>query len=309
MSNILNIFSMKLINLKFSFSYFLLFILLNLFSSNLKADTIPSLDLKIISQVNQGNSYVTFPTDIGNIEKLWFEGNIIPNFYIRTNKNSRLMGVLTPQIIIRMFQEYSFPVKTPSYIPQVTMYYKLSLENKHNTVFVRLAHHSNGQDGDFFLKDGSINLESGDFSTQYFEFGLIRSFYNTKFNANQFFRTSFERHYFEEGNFQEGIYSRFRWKNSLSVFKIRPDNNNSLAKKAGFSVRLDAELMFGDIYTWNEKYIDRLNIGLKLFYAPKFFEEIGFFIELYHGQDYYNIYFDNQLNIIRFGIMTEKLRF
>jgi len=41
----------------------------------------------------------------------------------------------------------------------------------------------------------------------------------------------------------------------------------------------------------------------------KFLEDIGFFIQFYHGTDYYNIYFQNQLNIIRFGLMTEILRF
>ncbi len=43
-------------------------------------DSLPTIDLKLISRVNQGNSYITFPTDIGNIEPLWFEGNVIPNF-------------------------------------------------------------------------------------------------------------------------------------------------------------------------------------------------------------------------------------
>jgi len=279
------------------------------FNSVLKADSIPVIDLKTISQVNQGNSYITFPTDIGNIEPLWFEGNIIPNFTIRTNNDSRLIGVLTPQVIIRMYQEFSFPVKTPSYIPQVTMYYKLSLEKKSITVFARLAHHSNGQNGDFYLEDGSINLESGDFSTQYFEFGLIRSFYNTKYNANQFFKTSFEKHFFEGENLQTGIYSTYRWNNSFSVFKIRQEKTKFLKEKAGFSIKINVDWMFGDTYTWSNKTIDRLNIGLRAFYAPKFLEDIGLFVELYHGQDYYNIYFNQQLNVIRFGIMTELLRF
>ena len=68
-------------------------------------DTIPEIRLKLISQVNQGNSYITFPTDIGNIEHLWFEGNLIPNFYLRQSQNSRLMGVLTPQIIIHLYRK------------------------------------------------------------------------------------------------------------------------------------------------------------------------------------------------------------
>ena len=70
-------------------------------------DAIQAIELTTISQVNQGNSYITFPTDIGNIEPLWFEGNLIPNFYIRQSKNSRLMGVVTPQVIIRMYQNRS----------------------------------------------------------------------------------------------------------------------------------------------------------------------------------------------------------
>ena len=41
----------------------------------------------------------------------------------------------------------------------------------------------------------------------------------------------------------------------------------------------------------------------------KFLEDIGFFAQVYHGSDYYNIYFDHQLSVIRFGIMTEILRF
>ena len=66
----------------------LLILIGNSFQSVLKADTIPNIDLTTISQLNQGNSYITFPTDIGNLEPLWFERKLIPNFHIRTNKNS-----------------------------------------------------------------------------------------------------------------------------------------------------------------------------------------------------------------------------
>ncbi len=71
----------------------------------------PKFELSTIAQANQGNSYITFPTDIGNMEPLIFEANLIPNFIIRENSNSKLMGVLTPQIIIRMYNQYSYPTK------------------------------------------------------------------------------------------------------------------------------------------------------------------------------------------------------
>ena len=148
-------------------------------------DSIPSIELTTIAQVNQGNSYITFPTDIGNIEPLWFEGNLKPNFYIRQSKNSSLMGVVTPQIIIRMYHEESYPVRTPSYIPQITAYYLLSPKAAVNSLslFGKLAHHSNGQEGDFFLENGDINLFNGNFSTNFYVLGLIKTNYSSRFNA------------------------------------------------------------------------------------------------------------------------------
>ena len=68
-------------------------------------DSLPNLDLAKIAQVNQSDSYITFPTDIGNLEPLMFEANVNPSFVIRKRKDSRLMGVLTAQITIRMFRE------------------------------------------------------------------------------------------------------------------------------------------------------------------------------------------------------------
>ena len=39
-------------------------------------DTIPKLDLYKIALINQSDSYITFPTDIRNIEPLVFEANV-----------------------------------------------------------------------------------------------------------------------------------------------------------------------------------------------------------------------------------------
>ncbi len=269
-------------------------------------------ELSLISQVNQGNSYITFPTDIGNIESLWFEGNVIPNFYIRKSKNSQLMGVLTPQIIVRMYQEKSYPVKTPSYIPQVTIYYMVAGNKKINnlSLFGRLAHHSNGQDGDFFLENGEVNLLSGNFATNYLEAGLIKTNINSRFNAHQFFKTSLEIHPKAWISTElEGIYSRFRWNNSVSIFKLPAGNNLAPKKNADLSLKGEATWMFGDVKDWAGISADRLNVRLTLYYHPKFLEDIGLFVQYYHGSDYYNMYFGHMLDLIRFGLMTEKLRF
>lgn len=270
------------------------------------------MELTLISQVNQGNSYITFPTDIGNIEPLWFEGNVIPNFYLRKSKNARLMGVLTPQIIIRMYQEESFPVRTPSYMPQITVYYQLHKQAplKSSNAFFRIAHHSNGQDGDFILADGSFNHKSGNFATNFLEAGYIITNLNRRFNAYQFFKTSFEIH--PNGFMQEeleGYYSQYRWHNAFSIFILSSKNNQEGIKKTAISLNGETTWMFGNFNQLDTFSAERLNLSLTFYYHPKFLEDLGLFVQYYHGTDYYNMYFDHRLDVLRFGFMTEKLRF
>jgi len=268
------------------------------------------IHLETVAQENSGNSYITFPTDIGNIEPLWFEANLIPNFNIRVSKDSRLMGVLTPQIIIRMYQEESFPVRTPSYMPQLTIYYALKPYEhiKSFSVFGKLAHHSNGQDGNFYLDNGEINTKTGNFSTNYFELGIIRTRFNKQFNAVQFFSSSFEIHpksiTIDE---LDGIYGHYRWNNIFSFFKL--PRRYKKRKKANISIKGEFSWLFDDMNNWSALSLKRLNLKLTFYYHPKALEDIGVFAQIYSGMDYYNIYFDHQISIVRFGLMTEKLRF
>jgi hypothetical protein len=273
---------------------------------------IPKITLATIAQESNGNSYITFPTDVGNIEPLWFEANLIPSFNIHASKDSRLMGVLTPQIIIRMYQQESFPVRTPSYMPQLTVYYALSSKLRVHSLnaFLKLAHHSNGQDGNFYNPDSTINTLNGNFATNYIELGVVRTHYNKRFNAVQFFSTSLEMH--PKGltiDELDGIYSRYRWHSVLSFFKLPVDKDDDTERKASLSIKGEFTWMFGEIYNWNTFSEKRINVRLTVFYHPKLLEDIGIFAQIYSGMDYYNIYFDHQISVFRLGIMTDKLRF
>jgi len=288
----------------------ILFFTAHFFAQSTKG-SIHQVDLAKIALVNQSDSYVTLPFDIGNLEPLIFEANISPSFIIRKRKDSRLMGILTAQIIIRMYDEESLPVRTPSYIPQITAYYllndKMALD-KH-TIFGKFAHHSNGQDGDFYNENGDINLISGNFSTNFMEFGYIFNNHSPKFNAEKFFKTSLEIHP-QNWMFEEirGIYSGFRWHNTFSAFKI-PLGISDTEKRAQISLKLETMIMLDAINGWNTFDSKRFNGSLTFYYHPKFLEEIGFFVQYYHGMDYYNIYFMHQIDVLRIGIMTDILRF
>ena len=284
----------------------------NMSASGQTIDSMSFLNVTTIAKINQGNSYITFPADIGNIEPLWFEGNINPDFYIRRSKNSRLIGVLTPQIIIRMYREESFPVRTPSYIPQITSYYMFPGKKQQfvQSAFFKIAHHSNGQENSFYLENGEPNLLSGDFASNFLEAGLIKTRFIQRYNAHSFYKSSVEVHPLQwQADELQGNYSPVRWHNTFSIFRLPVNSAQNESKKAAISMKSEATWMFGKTGDWENLSSERLTLSFTFNYHPAFFEDIGFFAQLYHGMDYYNMYFNHQLNIIRFGIMTDKLRF
>lgn len=269
------------------------------------------IDLSKIALLNQTDNYITFPTDIGNIEPLIFEANINPSFIIRERQDSNLIGVLSTQIRIRMYNEKSFPVRTPSYIPGISLFYlsPQSTPSYHLVFFGKIAHHSNGQEGPVFNENGTVNLIDGNFSTNYLEGGVIKTSQNKRHNALKVFKSSVEYH--PELSMEKELrseYSSLRWNNSWTAYKIPLGPSNS-AKRPHLSLKLETSLLL-DGYQDKEAFdFDRINFGLTFYYHPPFLEEVGFFAQYYRGMDYYNSYFKRQLSVLRFGIMTEILRF
>ncbi len=296
---------------KYFFNFILISLTFGCINSQEKKDDAPHLNLTKIALINQTDSYITFPTDIGNIAPLMFEANISPSFIIRQRKDSRLMAVLTSQVIIRMYNEDSYPIRTPSYIPQVSFYYLAGDKQSktYNTFFGRIAHHSNGQDGSFYDENEFINLQSGNFATNFFEIGFIRASHSSTLNAIKFFKSSLEVH---PKNWMlkelQGQYSGLRWHNTFEAFKL-PFIKSDKDGNPNFSLKFETSLMLDNYNNLELFDLDRLNASLTFYYHPKFLEDIGLFVQFYHGMDYYNIYFQDKLDIIRFGIMTEVLRF
>ncbi len=302
------------INWKFSWQVFIIAFLLLNFQIYSQSDSLSkyNFDLSLVSEVHQGNSYFTLGGGLGNIESLIFEANLIPNFILRSNKEAKLMAVVTPQIILRMYNEESLPVRTPSYMPRITVYYSIGKKlNVNNfTVFGRIAHHSNGQEDDFYLDNGNINYKSGNFSTNYFEVGIIKTFYDNNLNAAQFFSTSLEVHPEKLSDSELiGLYSFYRWNTQFAIFKLPFDIDKNRKERAKFSLKGEFTWLFGDINDWDFFTFDRVIASLTFYYHPSFLEDIGLFVQYYHGQDYYNIYFPKSRDIIRIGFMTDQFRF
>ena len=88
---------------------------------------------------------------------------------------------INPRVRVRMLAENSFPVRTPSFMPNATIFFGFdgSQPIAHSFTYytIMLSHHSNGQEGPFYNAAGdAINIVSGSFCTNFLEFSINRIF-------------------------------------------------------------------------------------------------------------------------------------
>ena len=268
-------------------------------------------------RANQTDSYFTFSQGIGNVEPLIFEALIAPYFLLRTSRDAKWGATISPAILIRMYAEESFPVRTPSYMPEISFYHQLNKTGNETIkyLFLNLTHHSNGQDGDFFNEDGSFNTVSGDFATNYLELGLFLNQNVVPFsNTNEYFKTSLEYHLdVNRADELEGRYSFVRWHNNIRIFRFPGHEGGSkklvFDKNPRVQTRLETTWLFGHIN--DASFFDlkeRFNFSLTMAYRPKFLSDVSLFANFYSGQDYYNMHFYRRITVFRIGLLAYSFK-
>ena len=97
------------------------------------------------------DSYLAYPIET---DRQIFELQIAPLYTLGPFRRSLGLGLtFSPGIRIKMFDAKSSPVKTPSYMPRVTLSRSFSAGRSDFTFFTALAHHSNGQSGQTFVAE------------------------------------------------------------------------------------------------------------------------------------------------------------
>jgi hypothetical protein len=259
-------------------------------------------------------SYVTSTDVRGGRPHLIFEGSVAPPLYV-VSPGKNLAIVATPKIVLRMFLERSVPVKTPSYMPRVTIYKffhpEQSVIEKSVASYMSLtvSHHSNGQAGPFRNSDGTINHESGNFSTNFVDAAYVVGgpiFVGVEGQS----RFSVEYHppgwYDRDSNVG---YSHLRL--HFSATSIETLNGKRSAKCLvgacfrDFTFNYAITYLGGDVLT---KFHGRGRFPLWIEFSstPTFTPDLSLFLNGYWGQDYYNTYFDQNLTTIRFGIQGRR---
>lgn len=261
-------------------------------------------------------SYISALGGIGNIEPLIFEGDIVP--YFTVNKSTRWGIELSPRFILRMYNEKSLPVRTPSFMPKATIFYRISPKNKKAEgvfTYFSWAHHSNGQSDSFYNEDSTaINTKSGNFSTNYIESGLFFSRPDKRFPKAviNYMKLSVLYHYHQAPELRP-LYGRLRFftdfQSSFNLSKALRIFGNTSKNPASHNAILSQSIRIGliagnmtNVSTFDTK---RLIFRYTISFKPSFLNDVTIFAQYYYGQDYYNIYFDRTLKVLRFGLAAK----
>lgn len=295
---------------------------------------------------------------------LVFEAQVAPDLQIVGNVADQLRKVLspdsaptvraysvfaTPMFRIRMFDEDSNPVRTPSYMPKVSVQMAWFKNLAADTVkgperyeqpvqvfllhAVPFGHHSNGQNGCLFVGQtrpecnpkqtaapytAALNTENGSFSTNYLRAGFgYRRLYVSGKN--------------DEIEDQASVTNR-EWGVATTV-ELNPKGyvGGSISEQLRLTygatrVEVDADYARRDWSFWRItcgraqisaafRYLHGAPSDLKYggaaeaFCLPKGWGGSGVFLRYVDGQDYYNVSFSQRIRRLQFGVTFDQMKF
>lgn len=258
--------------------------------------------------VSQGLGSRVTPGGVKKLEPVLFEGQMAPLFSLQFRRRVPFGFALCPKIVFRMYNEYSYPVKTPSYVPFLLIYHKVKFPflKRYNMFrpFLKVkpaffntykyGHHSNGQNGPYFIpgtKD--INYTNGNFATDYTEVATSFLSGDTIHDNLDLIsgRLAFEHHL--GLNREDSMYNTYYYE------KLSLELRFLIFKKISISTGFSA--MFG-----REGFKPHYASDTYVSYRPlPRISDISVFAKIYFGPDYYNLRYENTMRFISFGLLLE----
>jgi hypothetical protein len=257
-----------------------------------------------IYKSNRDLSYTSPKGELGSPVKFVLTGKLTTSYFLYAAKKSRFAFALIPDFTVKVIDERSAGVRTPSLKLGGMFYYKIHANpDQYKYASLRFTHHSNGQDGQASNEDGSLNTRTGNFSTNYltasYHFGNTKSISADK--SYQFnHEAGLEWHrWFDYEKALENDYGftrinytfswrrlvakreNWRWNSGLS-YAI---NKMTEYKLPALKKRLNAESSFHYSFPFMNKAYLMAAVG-------------------YYGEDPYNIYYRNKYSYVRFGVST-----
>ena len=257
----------------------------------------------------------TFGNDYGGPNKTLLTSDLVVNFVLVNTPKLPFFIAATPEISIRLFSEHGSPVKSPSYMPGLVAYFRVNGDAYHSKfISVAYNHHSNGIEGPTYNTNGTLNVDSGKFTTNFYTFLYHAGTRIDKENLiiNSYISGGVELHagLIGEGHAAglDGNYGWMRAKGSwlYSLAKTYDDAIDPNKKDFHDWMRVQLDLQYivdkysGSSFGDTKK---RLNAGLKYYYQLPFMQNVAVMAGGgYRGQDGYNIYFQDSYAYFTFGL-------
>jgi hypothetical protein len=268
-------------------------------------------------RVEQEPTYASFPGLLfglprdphnGQTLRILYEASISPPLFVYGGRKPVLVAI-TPKVIVRQYAGGSYPVPPPSYMPRITAYYwgrpfsQRTHVDSATYAFLRLGHHSNGQEGLFYdttAAPGTINYRDGDFFTNYLEFGLVRRFArSTHAGARQL---TFQWHpQGWMGKPTRSLYGRYR-----TQFTSRFVLSESFRIVDGADISVG--YIGGSMLPGRRDVRSRTTVAASLYSDLAEFGDFQPFVRYYTGQDYYNLRFSRNISTFMIGAVVGSAR-
>jgi hypothetical protein len=281
--------------------------------------------------------------------KGWYilSADIIPQFVLG-GAWTRFTAHLTARYKVRIMRnssaagDSSLPVRTPSFMPGATVFYPLKRietgDLRIKYLSLSFFHHSNGQDGNEFNSDGTINTYNGNFSTNYLEPAFhIRWRYNDDAKQrrdnrekNRFvcddgttgYRELYVRSGIEiyintveelrssYGNVRLNLTGGYLWVSKYCDFATETKDGKRIKKQIGdsylretFRVVSNVTYIGGSRDRGLSDLAHRINADIQGYYRIPSSPNTSLFIGIgYVGSDTYNIYYEDNYFNVRAGI-------
>ncbi|MDN3582245.1 hypothetical protein [Mucilaginibacter flavus] len=250
-----------------------------------------------------------------NKVKTQLTADLAPNFILFSSPNSRFMFVFTPRVKIRLLSSEGAPVKSPSYMPGASVFFRVN-EDTFNPKFFSFgySHHSNGARGPSENPDGTFNTLDGKFTTNFYTLTYFTGKRVDKKDVitDRYDNLGLEVHagLFNLG-LSEGLKDHYGFIriNGGRVYNFIKAYNDPL--EAGHKTYANWQRIQFDFTYIADKYdnysaIDikkRLNVSLKYYYSFPFMQGSALVIGGgYRGQDDYNQSFQDSYGYVTIGL-------
>jgi len=282
------------------------------------SDTLNSrLDVLDVYKANADLSYTSPKGELGSPQRYVIIGRLTTSYFLLSKPQIPVSFALVPDFTVKVNDERSAGVRTPSLKLGGIGYYRLkSTKTRYRYASLRFTHHSNGQDGEALNPDGSINTRNGNFSTNYltasYHFGTEkaasgdRGVHSENMNVrpaswNRFnHQIGFEWH--KWFSYEAALEDDYGFSRLIYNFSMQHHhgNNENWRLYAGMNYAVNQMSAYG-----LGAVRKRLNTELSFHYAFPFMNKAFIMASAgYYGEDPYNIYYRNKYSYLRLGVST-----